>query len=386
MALRLEVLSDHRNVLGDALSIVFGVGGGSFGRAADNDWVLPDPQRYLSGHHARIHFRQGAFYLEDLSTNGTFVNGATLPVSRTGPHPLRDGDVLRFGEYEVRASIDALEQRTGATSSLVARNGMSSSVERITPVRVGGAEEDLGASLNFDALIHADGGTDYTPVPGARADGTAARLQRLRAAARARLEGQAAAPSDVRSGLQAFCRGAGIDAARLPADGDQRLLQVAGQLLREVMLGVQDLARARAEFQNRYRVESTAEGSAAPEAPSISRLGADDYLLRLLEGHDRRELDALLLMREEMKAAVAHDAAVDQSLPQAFAAFIAHLAPEEIQSRFDNAGPRSLRASPWDLYAEIFRNLTQTGAGPLPHLYAEALAQAYLAALERSED
>jgi type VI secretion system protein len=386
MALRLEVLSDHRNVLGDAMSIVIGVGGGSFGRASDNDWVLPDPQRYLSGHHGRIHFRQGAFYVEDLSTNGTFVNGATLPLSRTGPHPLRDGDVLRFGEYEVRASVDAVEQPTGATSSVVARTGMSSSVERITRVRVGGADDDLGASLNFDALIHADGGTDYTPVPGAaRSDGTAARLQRLRAAARARLEGQhSPALHDVRSSLEAFCRGAGIDTSTLPADGDLRVLHVAGQLLREMLLGVQDLARARAQFQNRYRVEN-ADAAGTVETPSISRLGADDYLLRLLEGHDRRELDALLLMRAEMKAAVAHDDAVEQSLPRAFAAFIAHLAPEEIQSRFDNAGPRNARASPWDLYAEIFRNLTQPGAGPVPHLFAEALAQAYLAALRSPE-
>src|SRR4051794_12964942 len=109
MALRLEVLSEHHKLLGETASIVFGVGGGSFGRAHDNDWVLPDPQRYLSGHHGRIHFRQGAFYLEDLSTNGVFVNGATLPVSRTGPHALRDGDTLRFGEYEVRAVVDAAE-------------------------------------------------------------------------------------------------------------------------------------------------------------------------------------------------------------------------------------------------------------------------------------
>jgi predicted component of type VI protein secretion system len=375
MALRLEVLSDHRKVLGDAMSIVIGVGGGSLGRASDNDWVLPDPQRYLSGHHARIHFRQGAFYLEDLSTNGTFVNGSTLPASRTGPHALRDGDMLRFGEYEVRAVIDPLEQPTGATSSLL--------VDRVTPVR-GGGEEDLGASLNFDALIHADGGADFTPVPGARADGTAARLQRLRTAARARLEGRSPALQDLRSSLQAFCRGAGIDAAKLPADGDLRLLHVAGQLLREMLLGLQDLARARAEFQNRYGVDAAQAGTVA-EAPSISRLGIDDYLVRLLEGHDRRELDALVSMRAEMKTAVAHDLSVDQSLPQAFAAFMAHLAPDEIQSRFDNAGPRGTRATPWDLYAEVFRNLTQLGAGPLPHLFTEAVAQAYLAALRRPD-
>ena len=380
MALRLEVLSEHSKLLGEAASIVFGVGGGSFGRAHDNDWVLPDPQRYLSGHHGRIHFRQGAFYLEDLSTNGIYVNGATLPVSRTGAHAIKDGDLIRFGEYEVRAVVDAVEPAS-ATSSVLKRSGLSTSVDRVTPVRVGGGGDDLGASLNFDALIHADGGAEFTPLPiGARSDATAARLQRLRAAARARLEGHAPAQQDLRPGLAAFCRGAGIDAAKLPPDAEIRLLHVAGQLFREVLLGLQDLARERAEFGNRYRVDAPDTATLAAEAPALSRLGADDFLQRLLEGHDRRELDALVLMREELKAAVAHDAAFSQALPEAFRAFIGHLAPEEIQSRFDNAGARSARASPWDLYAEIFRNLTQLSTGPLPHLFVEALAQAYLEA------
>jgi len=385
MALRLEVLSDHSKLLGEAASIVIGVGGGSFGRAHDNDWVLPDPQRYLSGHHGRIHFRQGAFYVEDLSTNGVYVNGATLPISRTGPHALKDGDVLRFGEYEVRATVDPVEP-TSTTSSVLRRTGMSTSVERVTPVRVGGAEDDLGASLNFDALIHADGGSE-TPLPiGARSDATAARLQRLRAAARARLEGQAPVYQDSRPGLQAFCKGVGIDATKLPPDAELRLLHVAGQLFREVLLGLQDLARERAEFQNRYGVDVPDTATLATDAPALSRLGTDGYLQRLLEGHDRRELDALVLIRDELKTAVAHESSLSQALPEAFRSFIGHLAPEEIQSRFDNAGPRNVRASPWDLYAEIYRNLTQLGTGPLPHLFAEALAQAYLAAKKSANE
>ncbi len=386
MALRLEVLSDHSKLLGDASIIVIGVGGGSLGRAADNDWILPDPQRFLSGRHARVHFRQGTFYLEDLSTNGTYVNGNTVPVSRTGPHPLRDGDLLRFGEYEVRVSIDPVETPTGDTSSLERRNGLATSVDRVTPVRVGGAEEDLGASLNFDALIHADGGADLPMSAEARASGTAARLRRLRAAARARLEGQPVAGStaEARSGLQAFCRGAGVDPKNLRVDSEMRLLHAAGQLMREMLLGLQDLSRARAEFQNRYGVDATDVVTPAG-SPTLSRLGADDFLQRALEGHDKRELDALVLIRDELKAAVAHETALDQALPQAFETYLRHLAPEEIQSRFDNAGPRSMRGSPWELYSEIFRNLTQTGSAPLPHLFAEALAQTYLSLLRRPD-
>src|SRR5215468_715548 len=81
MLLRLRIVSDHRRLLGERSSIVFTVEGGTIGRSADNDWVLPDPLRYVSAHHARVRYRGGSFYLEDVSTNGVFVNDADWPLS-----------------------------------------------------------------------------------------------------------------------------------------------------------------------------------------------------------------------------------------------------------------------------------------------------------------
>src|SRR3981081_4095340 len=69
MTLRLRVVSDQRRSLGDRGSIIFTVDGGTIGRSADNDWVLPDPLRYVSAHHARVQYRNGSFYLHDVSTN-----------------------------------------------------------------------------------------------------------------------------------------------------------------------------------------------------------------------------------------------------------------------------------------------------------------------------
>src|SRR6202023_1853857 len=82
MTLRLRVVSDQRRSLGDRSSIVFTVEGGTIGRSADNDWVLPDPLRYVSAHHARVECRNGHFYLHDVSTNGVFVTDEVEPLSR----------------------------------------------------------------------------------------------------------------------------------------------------------------------------------------------------------------------------------------------------------------------------------------------------------------
>src|SRR6201985_1066882 len=93
MTLRLRIVSDHRRLLGDRSSIAFTVDGGTIGRSADNDWVLPDPLRYVSAHHARVEFRDGKFYLQDVSTNGVFVNDEAEALARRGAegYPIRNG-------------------------------------------------------------------------------------------------------------------------------------------------------------------------------------------------------------------------------------------------------------------------------------------------------
>ena len=63
------------------------------GRDLNNDIVINDPE--ISRRHARLYVQGNGYVLEDLgSTNGTFVNGQRL----LGPHVLRPGDTITFGE------------------------------------------------------------------------------------------------------------------------------------------------------------------------------------------------------------------------------------------------------------------------------------------------
>ena len=38
---------------------MFTVHGGSIGRAVNNDWALPDPERHISGKHAVVKYKDG---------------------------------------------------------------------------------------------------------------------------------------------------------------------------------------------------------------------------------------------------------------------------------------------------------------------------------------
>jgi type VI secretion system protein len=72
----------------------------TLGRSKDNDFCLPDPQRFLSGKHCLIEQRDGQFFLTDTSTNGVFFNGSDERMERGSSEPITAGDRFRLGDYE----------------------------------------------------------------------------------------------------------------------------------------------------------------------------------------------------------------------------------------------------------------------------------------------
>jgi type VI secretion system FHA domain protein len=80
------------------------------GRSRNCDWHLPDPSNAISSRHCEIRRDGDAWLLKDISTNGTFLNGAAERMS--GEHQLAEGDRLRIGPYEIAASFEQEEART----------------------------------------------------------------------------------------------------------------------------------------------------------------------------------------------------------------------------------------------------------------------------------
>src|SRR5271154_738065 len=159
MTLRLSVVSEHAIRLGPHSTIVFGVHGGTIGRATDNAWILPDPERYLSGKHVRIDFRGGSYVLVDTSSNGTYINGSQVPLGKYHDYLLKDGDYVRLGEYELLVSIDKGNDFPPDQSAIVAYDGQSpsSAVKKSTANDLG-ADLDLGELLEPSDLTALDSG------------------------------------------------------------------------------------------------------------------------------------------------------------------------------------------------------------------------------------
>lgn len=102
MPLTLTLVGGHGS--GERATRTVRLGTLSIGRAAGNDWILPDPERHLSKTHCLITAADGRYVLTDVSTNGVFINGSTARVPRDGQVELTDGDEVRFGEYVLTVS------------------------------------------------------------------------------------------------------------------------------------------------------------------------------------------------------------------------------------------------------------------------------------------
>jgi len=415
--LRLRIVSDQRRMLAERSSTVFSVEGGTIGRSADNDWVLPDPMRYLSAHHARVQFREGHFYLQDVSTNGTYVNDDMEPLAKRGSsgYRLANGDVLRMGQYQI---VAALESQRAEEEPVAA---VPTSIQALRPVSR--LDRDIGAALNLDDLLQP--AIDEAGLLPVSAYGQAVDSGRVHALARAQTSAANAASGphvvldppegesvsqrmarlaeavardtkhstgsialeDIRNGLEAFCRGAGIAPESLPADAQSRLLHLAGRLFREAFVGFKDLERTRSETRNRYRIDTPPHEADDPR-PSLSDSMVEELLVALFVQHEGRRLDSVQWLRESFGEAKLHEQAVAQATRTAFVEFLDRLDPAELEARFERAARRGKaraadKAQYWELFTTFYRNLIEMPADHLPHTFVEAFATAYRDALKK---
>ena len=88
------------------------------GRDSHLDWTLPDPTRFISSKHCEVRFKDGGYWLHDVSTNGTFLNGGDHRMQ--APHRLRTGDRFTIGHYIIVAAVDGEGEGAVAPASLAA--------------------------------------------------------------------------------------------------------------------------------------------------------------------------------------------------------------------------------------------------------------------------
>jgi len=387
MPLTLKIISSQKDVLGPEGIHVFSVHGGTIGRSPDNDWVLPDPQRYLSAHHAAIDYQGGAYFLSDKSTNGVFVNDADQPIGRGTPIRLYDGDRLKMGEYEFEVSILHVSLDGKKDSAVFVAD------DRDEDDQPG---EKRPSDLNVELLDaasppHPDPSEDFSVI------------EEVQAMTGTRVIGEKDIQEDedditqevaqfdsdnMAEAARLVFEAAGIDPQKIPRGREKQFLLTAGRMLRLCIGGLLDVLRARAKVKGELDLEQTGvkpgENNPLKFAPDV-----DQALDALLFYRGIQYLPPMDALEEAYIDLRAHERALVAAMKTAFDEQLASFDPDKLEAKFDRGLRRgalkglSNPAKYWDLYREHFDLAQQRAERSFDEVTARVFAEAYTKEIRR---
>lgn len=390
MALQLEIVSEHREIVGDDAVREFSEVGGTIGRSLQNDWVLPDPDRYISSRHATIDYQAGAYYLADTSSNGVFVNGDCEPMGKGNPRRLFNGDVIRLGDFVINVKIDAGESVvmplddenntpvTDHARSMVDESAMKTGLLLLDEEELTGDDEFQSAMFGGAESMEAADDSIFEPMPPSLASEIAPPMESKPAPAPL-----GAADLDIKEIFNSFLAGLGVDRSDLSPQADlNEIMRNAGEVLREFVEGSTQLLASRANLKNAFRLDQT---TVLPRHNNPLKLSANsrDSILQLLVGKEGEYLGPRDAAREVCRDLLFHQDAFLDAMNNAFLEFADRFEPTELQESFDNTlgsgffAKLTNKFKYWRMYEDLYPIITETGGGRFPQMYAEEFVNAY---------
>ncbi len=380
MPLELKIVSEHAELVGDDAVREYHECGGTIGRSLQNDWILPDPDRFISGRHATIDFKGGIYYLADTSSNGVYVNNEMEPVGRGNPRRLFDGDRLRLGDFEIAVSVDSGESLIMPLEKepSVAPDNIEQFVDEVT-LRTGMKlldEEEITGDEEFQTALFGGSNDKQEEAPEIEInlDTPASRKQ-----SKSRDVTVDVTAEDL---FDSFLDGLGINRVELhPTVNRPEMLLTAGQLLRELIKGTTDLLANRANLKNTFRLDQTTVLPRHNNPLKFSE-NTNDLLKQLLVGGEGEYLGAQDSIREVCKDLINHQNAFLDAMNSAFIEFADRFDPVELQEGFDRTMGKNLfgfmsQMKYWQLYNDLYPIITEKGGGRFPQMFGEEFVKAY---------
>jgi type VI secretion system protein len=278
-----------------------------------------------------------------------------------------------------------------------------SSVELLPPEEMG-AREDLDLSLadeNLDDMVARETGAKLTLVedfPGS--ESTITEEDRPKPQPKPQPEPQprraaekAAPPlppaknvSDSGSNrgdpVLIFLQAAGMDIGNIKPQDFAQIMQNAGQLLREFVVGAKDTIMNRSEIKNTLRVAQTTiqEGEYDPLRFSA---GVDESLRALLIEKSRRHVSPVDAVRQSFHATRIHQVAMVDAMKEAVKSLYDRFDPVDLEERFDRGMKRgpilgaANKLKYWELFADLYNAMSEGRNEGMPHMFADEFSRAY---------
>ncbi|MFN3357078.1 MAG: type VI secretion system-associated FHA domain protein TagH [Pseudomonas sp.] len=330
--------------------------GGVIGRAADCDWVILDPSRLLSSLHALVSYRDGCYFLTDISSNGIGVSGSKELLSKGQARLINEGDVYRLGAVDIRARLT--EQSISHERQADVRNEIipDDAFLALEPLR--GLEYELPEAS--DALEHC------ATVPGRLLSHGAVDQDHLIVPSWAEPDGAetSIAPQAVASRIHEpfwsqFGTALGLDMEPLDRAGREALAIKMARLFRQTIEGLQQSLRTRDELNSELNL-----GWPTPASTSRNPLkdcpDGQAAVASLLCAGDSGALSAELAVAQVCRELQVHQLALVVACRAAVRSTLAGFAPGHLQACFerdDRPLGFSTDGAHWRAYQRHYRRL-----------------------------
>ncbi|MCH7536276.1 MAG: type VI secretion system-associated FHA domain protein TagH [Proteobacteria bacterium] len=379
MSLQIEIVSEHAELVGEDAVCEFNEDGGTIGRSLRNDWILPDPDNFISGRHATIDYQGGIYYLADISSNGVYINDEDEPVGKGNPRRLFNGDRLRMGDFEMLVTIDTGEglELPDPPKPTVVPDHIEQLVDEVS-LRTGMQlldEEEITGDDEFHSTLF--GKPADKPEPKSKSKSKSKSSSKSKKTKKSLDMGVTA--EDL---FDSFLDGLGISRAELnPSVNRPELMLAAGQILREFVTGTTRLLSSRANLKNAFRLDQTTVLPRANNPIKFSE-NTNDLIKQLLVGSEGEYLGAQDAVREVCGDLLNHQNAFLDAMNSAFIEFADRFDPVELQEGFDRTiGSRffgfATKVKYWQLYCDVYPIMTEKGGGRFPQMFGEEFVKAY---------
>lgn len=384
----------------EAYSHRFDETGGTIGRSPRNDWMLSDPDRYVSERHAQIQFREDHFVLTDLSTNGTYINDDRRRIPKHASVPLKSGDRMTMGNLLIDVTV--LGAGTGSRKlSPGDRTFRRKPRDSTIPRRALGAREHPGDNRMPHRALERQGTelpawrerADMPPIPDEWRDLIAGffepgpdRHEQEDPVPRDRP--RSSRPPDDELAARAILRELGIKDIADQIDPESFGRDI-GRILKMVTEGLMNALQTRAEVKNKFRIEQT-QMRAAGNNPLKSSADLETAFRRLLlDMEDGKYIRGTSAYREAFDDLRTHELAVLTAVHASIEAVIANFDPRPLKKKLRKIAPVSAatpvlnNAKCWSLYEDHYQEVASQLRDDARLGFLKEFANAYEAAAEQ---
>ncbi|RUW63841.1 type VI secretion system-associated FHA domain protein TagH [Mesorhizobium sp. M7A.F.Ca.US.008.03.1.1] len=308
------------------------------------DWILPDPDKFISGRHCEIRYEAGAFWLHDVSRNGTYINGSSQRM--TGPHQMVNGDRMLIGRYVIFVSIVEERAATGHPSH--------GSMKREMPLAAGRSLE-FGDGRFFDPTEQRSG-------------------QRVAAST---FPSQPPLPSTRDEVLSEIATGAGISPELLQSRDPHEVAAEIGAVLRMVVEELTLLLKARAAAKMLAKSTPRTMISAADNNPLKFVPGTDDILEIMFARRRAGYLDAKRSIEDAFRDLKTHEFATYAAMQAALSRLLDDLSPEAIGRKLPPTSFSSKKSQAWDAFVATWRTMEEAHENGMLDIFLAYFSEAY---------